>query len=351
MKRPHADLNSDARLEAASAWCLKLADGALLPGEQQRFEAWLGADPENRRAFEDAVGVWKAVDATSLSPRLLTLRRDALASVERANRARWRRPHRAPWISAIAASLVLAVAGAWLWSSLSPTTYRTGVGERRVVVLSDGSKVSLDAATQVKVRYAANARNLWLDRGRAKFDVAKDARRPFTVAAADKLVRATGTAFSVELVQGQVQVVLYEGHVAVLSTRQGAPPTPLILRAPTAASTTGPVEADEVLTPGRQLVAPLEVATATVAPVDPVRSLAWEGGQLVFEGEPLASAVERVNRYSDEKIRIGDPAAGAVRIDGVFTAGDTEAFLEGVTEVFPIRARATAEGRVLVSRR
>src|SRR3546814_13586908 len=51
--------------------------------------------------------------------------------------------------------------------------------------------------------------------GRAKFDVAKDPQRPFTVAAGDKLVVAVGTSFSVELIDGQVRVILYEGQVEV----------------------------------------------------------------------------------------------------------------------------------------
>src|SRR3546814_19363224 len=51
--------------------------------------------------------------------------------------------------------------------------------------------------------------------GRAKFDVAKDPQRPFTVAAGDKLVVAVGTRFSVELIDGQVRVILYEGQVEV----------------------------------------------------------------------------------------------------------------------------------------
>ena len=199
---------------------------------------------------------------------------------------------------------------------------------------------------------------LWLDHGRAKFEVAKDASRPFTVAAADKVVRATGTAFSVELVQGRVVVVLYEGHVAVLNENQAGASQPVQLlqsvRTPgSAALTTGPgalIEADEVLTPGHELIAPVRAANAQVVVVDPIKTLAWEGGQLVFTQEPLGSAVERVSRYTDQKLSIGDARAAAVRIDGVFTAGDTDAFVEGVTEVFPVRVRDTAAGKVFVSR-
>lgn len=354
MKRPQPEIETDPRLEVAGAWCVKLANGALEPDDQARFQAWLDLHPENRRAFEDAVGVWKAVGDTSLSPELLALRRDALQGFEAANRARWSRPLRRkpfPWRAAsIAAAITLTLGGGWLFATLRPADYRTGVGERRVVVLSDGSKVSLDAATEVKVRYSRDGRRLWLDHGRAKFDVAHDASRPFTVAAADKVVRATGTAFSVELVQGQVQVVLYEGHVTVLDQGATGKTRPVPLQARTGASS-ALIEADTVLTPGHELIAPVRVASAEIVPIDPVRSLAWEGGQLVFTREPLATAVDRINRYTDQKISIGDARVGQVKIDGVFTAGDTEAFIDGITEVFPVRARDTDNGKVLVSAR
>lgn len=92
-------------------------------------------------------------------------------------------------------------------------------------------------------------------------------------------------------------------------------------------------------------------AEARIEQIDTARSLAWEGGQLVFENERLAVAVERMNRYSSEKLSVGDPTASAVRIDGVFDAGDTSAFVEGVTGVFPVLAERTTDGVRFVARR
>src|SRR3546814_1264895 len=87
------------------------------------------------------------------------------------------------------------------WSSdvCSSDLYRTVLGERRVVTLADGSTVSLDAASEVRVAYSERARELALVRGQARFDVAHDPRRPFAVQARDQRVVATGTAFNVDL--------------------------------------------------------------------------------------------------------------------------------------------------------
>src|SRR5690606_30755436 len=160
---------------------------------------------------------------------------------------------------------------------------------------------------------------------RARFEVARNPLRPFSVTAANEVVVATGTAFSVELVRQQVRVVLYEGHVAVLDREDGN-----VRR--TVAVGARKLPADQLLRPGKELVLPVApqrsrtpVVAATIAPADPVRSLSWEAGQLVFEDEPLDLVVERMNRYATRPLAIGDAGAAGVRVSGVFTAGDTEA--------------------------
>jgi transmembrane sensor len=328
----------------AAMWCLRLSEGRLPPADRLRFEAWLAESLENRRAFEDSLGIWRAVGEDSLSPSLMTFRREALSSFENASRSDGRRswPRHAMWLASSVASLMLALAVAWFWSSRMPIVYATSVGEKRVVMLNDGSKVSLDAATEVRVRYSERARELQLVTGRAKFDVAHNPRRPFTVAAAGKVVHATGTAFSVELLQGQVRVVLYEGHVAVLEQQPDGPLEPLRRQVSTVRSL--PQTSEIALDAGEELVVSDAAPVARVAKVDALRSLAWEDGQISLEREPLATAVERMNRYSTEHLSVADAEAAALLVDGVFEAGDTEAFVAGVTGVFPIDAHRTSTG-------
>ncbi|HZZ35859.1 MAG TPA: FecR domain-containing protein, partial [Caulobacteraceae bacterium] len=260
--------------QIAGIWCMRLSEGPLEPPQEAEFEAWLAADPRHRLALEEAVTTWREVDGAESGPEFLSLRLEALNAVRRAagRRRSTSLPHWMP--AAAAAAMVLVIAAGGLWLAGRPKVYETGVGERRVVVLADGSKVSLDAATKVDVGFRGDRRALRLEKGRAKFDVARDPLRPFSVAAGDKTVVATGTAFSVELVRRQVRVVLYEGHVAVLgpSTAVGTP-QPVRLAS-------GAAPADQVLTPGRELVINTTASVATVTVADPARTLAWEGGQL-----------------------------------------------------------------------
>lgn len=344
MSRPF-EADPSPRAEQASDWCLRIAEGSLPPEEVADFEAWMAADPANREAFDRASFVWRALDGRAAPPELVGIRMDALASLHedeapaRGGRSLlgWR------GITAMAAALALVVIAGLTLLTGGPVTYQTGVGERRVVMLEDGSRLSLDAASSVEVDYSGERRQLHLISGRARFDVARDPLRPFSVAAGDKLVVATGTSFSVEMLARRVEVVLYEGHVSVLRTAADAPPRPVT------AARGVPVE--QLLRPGTQVALPSDGPAATLAQVDLPRSQSWEAGQLSFTDEPLASAVERMNRYSRTPLELGDAAAGRIPISGVFNTDDPASFVEGITGVFPVRGDRRGDRIVLSSTR
>lgn len=348
MSGASAPTGAGDRAHEAAAWAVRLSDGLMPEDQRAAFQAWLDADPGHGAALEEIVGAWRAVEHYAASAQVMTLREAALASARRSLRQREQRWTARQWTGlSVAATLLLAVLGALAWAWMLPRTYETGVGERRVVALSDGSRMSMDAATVLKVRYTHQDRRIWLERGRARFEVARNPLRPFSVTAGNEVVVATGTAFSVELVQKQVRVVLYEGHVAVLDRGDGS-----VRR--TVAVGARRLPADQVLRPGRELVlpatshgGPAAAAAATVAPADPVRSLSWEAGQLVFEDEPLGLVVERMNRYTARPLSVGDAAAARVRVSGVFMAGDTEALMQGLKVAFGVQARVERDRIVL----
>lgn len=320
------DDNQPDRHEEAALWCMSLAEGPLSPGEREAFDRWL-EDDRNAAAFQAVVRTWKTADSAAGLPEAIGMRSAALESYRGANRRRWTRRFAARhyWAGGIAAALLLAITSLfWLGDSARP--YQTEVGERRVALLDDKSKLSLDADSLVEVDMSGKQRELTLVRGRAKFDVAKDPLRPFTVVAGDKIVVATGTSFSVEMVGKDVRVLLYHGRVSVLDrgAKAGA-------------------GKELQLNPGDEMVASIGArGTPTLTSFDRERSASWETGQLSFGDEPLALAAARMNRYSDRKLVLGDAKVAGVRVNGVFTAGDMAAFVEGVTRMNPVRAEYTS---------
>ncbi|MDT9597368.1 FecR family protein [Sphingosinicella rhizophila] len=338
-KRYEAEPSAQA-LEAGE-WCRRVAEGDMSDGQVEAFETWMEADPANRAAFDRASFIWRALDGRAAPPELVSVRVDALEALgtqpiqDNVGPQHYRRR----WPAVAASLLALFLVGSlMLWPR--GQSFETGVGERRVVMLDDGSRLSLDAASKVGVTYSDDRRSLTLLSGRAKFDVAKNALRPFSVTAGGKLIVATGTSFSVEMLAGKVDVVLYEGHVAVLDAETGAPAPVRTARQLLAA--------DQLMVPGSELSLPAS-GVGTLTEVDLGRSAAWEAGQLSFSDEPLGEAVARMNRYATTPLALGDPRVGGIPISGVFNAADTSGFVTGITGVFPVRSLAVDGKIVLIS--
>jgi transmembrane sensor len=306
------------RLTQAAAWRVQLTEADMRSSPE--FEAWL-QDADNQAAWAQVSRAWNYFSGVSQTPEILAAREAALKDAQRASAARPVLVRRLAGLAAAVLMVGILGSGGYWWMN-RPSDYSTAAGERRVVTLSDGSKLSLDADSEVTVRYGKSERSLRLLKGQARFDVAHDKKRPFSVIAGRQKVIATGTAFNIDMAGPKVLVTLIEGHVVVLDdySEDGAPNQKVI-----------------ELKAGQQLSAaprtPSEVAQANIQ-----RVTAWTIGQLMFDDEPLSSVVERVNRYGGTQIIISDPKVGAMKISGVFNAGDVLGFVEIVTHYLPVRA-------------
>ena len=320
-----------APLLEAAEWRLRLAEAGLESCAQ--FEAWLASSPQNAVAWDEIQAPWEFVGAQAASPELIELRRAALAHAQETNRSRWARPAKFAGVKTFAAAaviVVVAVGAAWFWRQSQPDSYRTSAGERRVVTLADGSQVALDSQSEVSVRYSAHARELTLARGQARFDVAHDVERPFSVAAGGYKVIATGTAFNVDLFGPSLLVTLIEGHVVVLSDKASAP-----------------IPVSDV---GGQL-ALSPTAPPSVAHVNVERATLWENGEIAFENDPLSTVVARLNRYARHPVVIADSSTSDLRISGVFHTGDIDGFVSTIVSYLPVDARKDADGATVLTQR
>lgn len=334
MNLASASPESRKRTEAAAAWWLRLQKDEAA-GFSQEFQEWI-ADPANEREFQAIELATETLNAFGTTPAIADMRRSARNWFQKAGKSHWFGWK--PAYAMAAAALALAFVGGsyYLWSVDRSLSYETAVGERRVVALQDGSRILLDSSSEVGVRYSKTARAVTLTRGRARFDVAHDTARPFSVVAAAETVIAVGTSFDVELRGAKVLVTLIQGRVLVKDA------SGLVLR-------DEQVSAPVKLVAGQQLVVSAD-RKPVVAPADFTVTQSWEAGHLVFRGEPLADAVEQINRYTDRPI-IVDPSAASFRVSGVFHTGDTKSFLSAATEFYPLETAADANGRITLRRR
>ena len=339
-----ADDKTDARcLIEAAAWRLHLSEAGL--EHSPEFEHWLGSDARNEAAWDRIQLPLNFISEHEASPETLQWRRLALANAQQAARSRWLEPVRArrTRVWAVAAAVALLGCAALIAGFLErPEVYRTQIGERRSVVLADGSLVELDSATELQVRYSNHARELALTRGQARFDVAHDVERPFSVTAGAEKVVAMGTAFNVDLSGSKLVVTLIEGRVVVLPKRAGLSFTTLFTPdgppPPAAHVSAWRAQRGIELNAGQRLEVSVSGKASDIGPANLERSNAWQNGQLIFDDVPLSVVVEQVNRYSRRPLVLRDEVAGRERVSGVFSTEDIDGFVDTLTRYLPIDA-------------
>lgn len=348
-RTPHAAGPDDtAAEEAAARWDARLRAPSCTAADREAFDAWRALDPEHEAAFDRLQHGLKVLhDAYGYDPELRAMRDEALS-----HPAARRRPTAglaAGLAAAGVAAVILTCIGAWSFSqgpspapaprlaSAPASLYQTGIGERTTVILSDGTRVTLNTRSRLEVRYAAGRRDVTLVDGQALFAVAKDPARPFVVTAGTRQVTALGTTFDVRLDAARVQVTLIEGKVTVAPTR------------PPAWDAIAPSR--EALAPGEKLVAANASYRTERSRADLAAETSWRDGRIVFEDTPLPAAVAEMNRYAATPILVGDASLKDIRINGMFRTNQPMSFVGAVTAYFPVDASARADGATVLTAR
>lgn len=307
--------------EEAAEWLARLGNHSISTQTVREFRDWRD-DPANDAAYEEAEAFWEASGQHAADPEITRMTQEALDRGKR--RSGWRTWLRDPRLAgALTLAGIAGLGGAMLVGQQLTPTYSTRDIEQKVVRLEDGSRVHLNVDSRVKVAFRDGERRLTLDRGEAFFDVAHDAAHPFIVVVDGAQVRALGTKFDVRRRSDGVQVTLIQGSVKVSPDKgQGEP----VILAPNQQAT---------LVPGGAIR-----KTAT----DATRATSWTTGRLVFRDTPLAAAIAEVNRYSDRKVELADPALGTQAVSGFFDVGDAESFARGVADFHDLRLTRSPEG-------
>lgn len=329
-------------LEIAAEWVDEL--DALTPERRQVLETWLEASVDNASAFTrmrrlmlDSALLEAAETVRGGGPSLAAPPSDGSARRRRTGPRTMRaaRPGRARMAMGglIAAGVALIVVAAAVLSPrfsartpLEEMAYATGVGSRSDIALSDRSVVHLNADSRVAVRFSPRARDIRLDRGEARFDVAHNPAQPFTVTAGDVSVVAVGTVFDVERVSGAVEVRVFQGAVHVAQTGR----------------------TDRLLRKGEWLM--LEPDQGPTSGVfEPAGYQDWRSDWLQAENMPLKFAIVRLNRYSAEPISLDDASKANVEITGRFDLRNTSATLTMISALLKLKTVDDGKGYHLQS--
>ncbi len=200
--------------------------------------------------------------------------------------------------------------GTQISASESGITYADG-GESEAVVynkldiprggefcltLSDGTRVWLNSETSIQypVVFGTKERRVFIQ-GEAYFEVAKDAKKPFTVQFMSSSVTVLGTSFNIRAYpeEKQSQTTLAEGSVRIYS-----PGSSMLLK---------PGEQAEVKAlSGEMVKKEVDVKTFT----------SWKNGRFVFEQEPLENIMRTLERWYDIRVIFRDEGAKRISLSG-----------------------------------
>jgi transmembrane sensor len=320
----------------AAAWIARLHGPNRTAQFEQGFQRWLTAKPGHAAAFEAMTGAWEVAGRLPQPPFPRICRWQRMGYLQGFVR------------SAVAVVTITVIAVAVFLYAQYLHGVTTDIGEQRQLTLEDGSRVYLNTATRILVRYDEGARRIELKRGEAQFDVAKNPNRPFLVRAGDHEIQALGTSFMVRHDRDRTAVTLVEGKVSVYAL-EDAP------RAEWAAETaeragraresrgTQPKPTAHSLDPmGVITLSPgqrLTLADTTTPKLDepPLEKVtAWRRGLVDFDNTALRDAIDEMNRYSTRPIILDDAGAADTLITGVFRAGDAVSFAAAVARAYDL---------------
>jgi transmembrane sensor len=349
-------------------WFLQFRERAAAEPDHEGFSEWLLRSPAHVEEYLQVSCSWSLINVDAAGD----LEAAALVAAAKAHRetdnvvalpSRFGRrlppagsepgrvlPGRRWRALALAASLVLGIT---LWVTFlnwqSPMTFQTVVGEQSSFTLQDGSVVFLNTNSKLRIGWLPTERHIELVRGEARFKVAKDASRPFTVATTAAAVRALGTVFNVRAEPLGTQVAVLEGQVEVTV----APTNEPAFGTPVTANVGFQPPAIERVRLGageRAAVTSHGIQTNTGPTIEAV--MAWTERRLVFRDQPLDAVVHEFNRYRTHPLVLDDPGLASLRISGVFDLSDPESLIAylGTYEAVQVDRRSDGSQHLLRGR-
>ncbi|OPA89823.1 iron dicitrate transport regulator FecR [Pseudomonas fluorescens] len=310
-------MSSEQIIQQAANWLTRLHDEDFSDADHQAFTAWCAADPRHAVAIERMRALWGHFDTLPAQPARMALNRAFAPQRSRS-------------------AQVLGVLGVVLcgWFSLQHwpvwmADQRTGVGERRQIVLEDGSQLQLNSNSAVDVKFDGHQRVIELLQGELWVDVAEDAQRPFVVRTDQGTATALGTRYLV---------------------KRGADDSTLVTVIESTVTVKGDAGEEVKVAAGQRSVLDHGRAQPPQAGgnSDPD---AWTRGLLKVNDQPLSDVLQTLASYRHGLVRFDPQALQNLRVSGVFKLDDTVGALSALADNLPIRVEYFTDLLVVVKPR
>ncbi|BAN50439.1 FecR domain-containing protein [Metapseudomonas resinovorans] len=293
-----------AAAEQAVEWLVEQQSGDFSEPRRQAWQEWRAADSEHERA-------WQRIESVNRGLRGLdtTLAMAALGAPARRSR---RDALKLLMLCALAGGGVIGLRDSEPLLALR-SDEATDVGERRALRLLDGSRLELNTASAVDIRFDAGQRWIEMRQGEILLDGARDSR-PLRIHTPQGLIETMGGRLNVRILGRSSQVSLFDGDADLIKDGQR-----------------------QSLRPGQRAnLSPMRIETAGSASED---SVAWTQGMLVASGMRLDDFLAELGRYRRGHLGC-DPQVAGLLISGSYPLDHTERILAMLPKALPVEVHS-----------
>jgi transmembrane sensor len=281
--------------------------------DRAAFEAWRAQSPAHAVAFLRVQRTWQQVGAAAAPEP---------AAAE---------PHPAAFsrrgvLRAAVAVLAVGAGGTFFATRSQAESVSTGIGERRRLFIAPETCLDLNTATTLRWKRVGAGYAVTLERGEVSLLLAPGSA-PCTVEAAGAQAHLLRGDFNVRIRDGDAEIASLRGEAALRS-----------------AGTTRTLPSR-----GRMRVSGARGSIQRLSDEQAAQIAAWRQGEIVFDGEPLGTAIAEYNRYLTTPIALGDPSLGSLQLGGRFLTSDPSTFLAALSQNFGVQAHR--DGAQIVLRR
>ncbi|TCD08266.1 FecR family protein [Pedobacter frigidisoli] len=170
-------------------------------------------------------------------------------------------------------------------------------GAEYKLALADGTTVIINSASVLRFPVninAASSRDVYLEKGEAYFQVAKNPNKPFIVHANGMDVKVLGTTFNVNTYTKTTRTTLVEGKVEAKSANNQI----------------------TVLSPNQQAIFNQQTNALIKADVDVMPYVAWANGKIVFEEATLDEVMDQLSLWYDYDVEFQSDKIKQIHFSG-----------------------------------
>jgi transmembrane sensor len=303
--------------QEATEWLLLVQEFPDDPDIQARFQTWLETDDQHRDVWQETAQAYGLIGealcgdtepyhpVVGMDADLVDHKRQDLSDANAIASHHTVGPDYSVWgkrrlvtcasVALLALSFILYVPSIVLNLEAD---FITHTGERRDVVLLDGSVVSLAPESAISVNFQEDRRIVRLLAGHAYFEVSPDTDRPFEVRTKGVTTTVLGTGFDERLDENGTVVAVRHGLVRVDYAN-------------------GKQSSSETLEAGNWLHV-RENGQVEKGDEAPERIGSWQMGTLVAYDRPVSEIVNTLRPYYNGIIVLTDDSLGNLRVTGIY---------------------------------